>query len=187
LYAKQPALKGRYNSKVERVKTRGAAFFFRKIGGADDERDVFLAELDGVTATVERAFGCGVEERLYGFLTGAKLLPVPTVCGLIRRSMRGGVGLVGVATALRLRVSSRDGRARSGVIFEGGVGAEESMVSEVSSLAFYVVIRVFCDESQSVPKISWRRFRVRLDRSSKRVRCLVLVLRVSTANRNLPK
>jgi hypothetical protein len=69
--------------------------------------------------------------------------------------MRGGVGLVGVATALRLRVSSVDGRARSGVMFGGGVGTEESMVSEVSSLAFYVVLRVFCDESQSVPKISW--------------------------------
>eukprot|EP00978_Attheya_sp_CCMP212_P027598 scaffold92872_cov55-Attheya_sp.AAC.1 len=37
---------------------------------------------------------------------------------------------------------------------EGGVGTEESMASEVSSLAFYVF---FCDGAPSVPKLSWTR------------------------------
>ena len=66
-------------------------------------------------------------------------MPVTIVGGLVKRVWRGSVGLVGVAIALRLPVSSEDGQARSGVMFGGGVGTEESMVSEVYSLAFYVL------------------------------------------------
>ena len=87
---------------------------------------------------MEHGFGYGVEEGKYGFLTGTKLVPVTIVGVLVKREWRGGVGLVYVDIALHLRASSEDGWARSGVMFGGGVGTEESMVLEVPSIAFYV-------------------------------------------------
>ena len=93
---------------------------------------------------MERGLGCSVEEWMYEFLTaGAKLVPVATVGGLVvKQPLQGSVlGLVGVATAMRLCVESKDGQARSSVVLGGGVGTVKSMVSEVSSLAFYVFLR----------------------------------------------
>eukprot|EP00978_Attheya_sp_CCMP212_P019996 scaffold56766_cov38-Attheya_sp.AAC.1 len=62
----------------------------------------------------------------------------------------------------------------------GGVGTEESMVPEVSSLAFYVFFvmgRRLCQKYYAGHGFVW---------SSKRVPCLVPVLLVSTANQLLP-
>eukprot|EP00978_Attheya_sp_CCMP212_P021097 scaffold61228_cov46-Attheya_sp.AAC.5 len=101
-------------------------------------------------------------------------------------------GLVGAAIALRLRVGTgvkrRDvgRRCRDGRVH--GVGSVLACFLLLFT-CFYVFF-VMGHRPPSVPKLSWTWFHpwfhVALDRSSKRASCLVPVLHVSTANRNLP-
>ena len=100
--------------------------FFEAEGGALDAF-FFLAELPGVMGTKELDdfdFGTG---DAYGFMT----VPYLVVAEVIRpsgRPVRGGVGRGGVATALRLRVSSSSSRERIGVTLGAVVRVGGAMV-----------------------------------------------------------